>query len=163
MVGDDNIDIDYVIVIKRKEDIIQTIQKDILDGEILDDIISSLERSIAHGIAARQWVSLPYIGNISLNKGYISALNNRSKFDTAKKVMNKNQYLVFRKQIIKEEKLRIVREKNIEWFIRRAKEKHKKLHKELTKRYGESYANMYCYFKNLVSIIEEPVNEEFVD
>jgi hypothetical protein len=160
MGNDDNVDIDYVIVIKRKEDIIHTIQKDILDGEILDDIISSLERSIAHGIAAKQWVSLPYIGNIRLNREFISALNNRSKFNTAKAVMNKNQYLVFRKQVIKEEKLRIVREKNIEWLIRRAKEKYKKLHKELVKRYGESYANMYCYFRSLVSIIEEPTDGE---
>lgn len=144
--------IKYDIVIRKKDDILKTIQRDVTDGEVLNDIISSLERSIANNIINKENTSLPLIGRLDINLSKQSLYKNIPILKTAKKVMTENQYLVFKKELARDEQERINHERNVNWLKTRAKNDNIRLYKSLVKIHGENYALLYCYFQSLMTI-----------
>lgn len=150
----------YRLVIKTREDIINTIKKNVTDGEVMDDIIESLESSVAKSINQKKWTSIPYIGNMRINKALESCIANIGKLKAMRDIMPTSQYIVFRKQLAKEELNKIDRDRAIAWFIAKAKTKYSKLHKKLVISHGEKYANMYVYFKAVMYPVIQTEDED---
>lgn len=140
----------FEIIIKTKSDIINTIRQNITDGEVMDDIISSLESTAAKSIVNKKWTSLPFIGNVRPNEERISVLKNMEHLIQASKLMPKSQYLMFKKQLGKEERKRIAAQRTKRWLTERAIARNRKAYEELTKKHGENYASLWCYFRFLL-------------
>lgn len=140
----------YEIIIKTKSDIITTIRQNITDGEVMDDIINSLETTAAKSIIAKKWTSLPFIGNVRPNEERISVLKNMEHLKQASKILPKSQYLMFKKELGKEERKRIAAQRTKRWLMQRAAAKYRKQFEELSKKNGENYASLWCYFRFLL-------------
>lgn len=139
----------YKLVIKTKSDIIDCIKQNISDGEVLDSIISSLERTIAKSIAIDHVVTIPYIGSIGPNYSKMSVLSNAKTLQEAAKNLTKDEFIVFRKQLSISEQQRLDRERRARYLMAMYKNRYKLQYRKRLKAKGELNATLYCYFLGL--------------
>ncbi len=84
----------------RKKDILKTIDINITDKDIALELITKLERDAAEYMTRGLWVSVPYIGNIKIKDSLAAYNENSELFKEAKETMTKDEYIVFRKNVI---------------------------------------------------------------
>lgn len=81
----------------RREDIIATIRTSITDGEILEDIIESVERQVVARCAELGRVSIPYFGVFVPNEGKLDAIEHQHVMKVHRDTMSREEYMEFKK------------------------------------------------------------------
>lgn len=92
---------DHPDLIVTREDIIATIQENILDGELINDIIENVEKQIRNRAESLRRVSIPYIGAIVPNEAKLDAIEHRELMASKQRELTKEQYQKFRKDFIR--------------------------------------------------------------
>ena len=82
----------YDVTIVNKNDILKTIDDNIIDKEIAYEIITSLELSCQRYVAAGDTAGIPYIGKIKERLTAAIARENKETLDDAKEALDKKRY-----------------------------------------------------------------------
>ena len=159
--NNDDIDNDYIIVIKRMDDILQEVTTSIDERVIYESIISNLEQSAADNINNDKIVQLPSIGCIRKNPIRKVIKANYANFKEARKTLNKDEYKDHVRGIIVDARIQQAKEdydKSILKKIRsRNKKKYDKFYINLGKAYAELYIQSFLFFR------EVPFNQDVQD
>lgn len=139
---------EFPAAVYHKDDIINAIAKNITDAEILNDIVSSVEKNAHDYICDGDWAALPLIGSVKPNARYESLRSNAYRLRDAKQIMNRTDYINFKRELSIKELKRIKRCSSIYYAMNLAKNKHKAIHKIKCSLKGEQFASLYCYFYN---------------
>lgn len=149
----------YKIVVVPKADIIKTIQENVTDGEILYDIINSLEDYAKENIQNLKHVSLPYIGTIKPDLRKCSASRNAETLREAKETKTKSEYLVFKRNLTVSEITRIKAVEKVDHYMQVGKTKYKDLYEYLCAQREDFYPSIVVFLKCFI----KPVRHGFAE
>lgn len=154
----------YYVKIVRKEDILKTIDENIIDKEVAWAVLDNMSFDIADGISNGRWTNIPRIGTVRVDP-YKAAYNRAKKLcKDAKDVLPKDEYVSFRKIANREAAIKVKKERVNKWIANQFAAKNRELFLLAKKRQGAAYANakMYCLSLCTVNnneIIEEDIND----
>lgn len=131
--------------IVRKEDILKTIDENIIDKNVAYELINTLSFDIAKNITNGKWTGIPYIGNIRPNMLKKIRDANKDIIADAKEVLTKEDYVVFKQQLNRFTAEQIKAERISRYKASMFASKNKWLYKQFAK-HSEEYAICKCYF-----------------
>lgn len=137
----------YEVEVVRREDVIECIENNIIDKEIAYEIINQLELDANNELSKGKWVGIPKIGSIRANPLSYKAMTDYQKdlIKDAKKLLDKDKYIMFRKQICIENKKRVQFNRYFNYILSISINRNKKLYKKICIEEGEKYADIYMY------------------
>ena len=145
----------YDVKVVRKEDILKCIDSNILDKDVMLAFINQFEVDATNFLSQGRWTSLPYIGTLRKNQ-YKEALNskeNKELIETAKENLDKNKYLLFRKNLRDDTARAIKRERLYKYILSQVVKNNKDFYDYLFKTKGELKARVICHsLFNLTSV-----------
>lgn len=150
----------YDVTICRKSDIMNCIDKNIVDKDVALAIIEHCEFQAAEFIRQGRWTGIPFIGNIRVPKGrsILKTDEQQALIAEAKEHLDKEQYVMFRHRLAKENAIQIKQERYYKYITSIAVNKNRKLYNKLCKEKGEVYARLYLYSCSTITAI----NNEYV-
>ena len=137
----------YDIKVVRKEEILKCIDSNILDKDIMLAFINQFEVDATNFLSQGRWTSLPYIGTLRRNQ-YKEALNSeeiRELDEAARENLDKNKYILFRKNLKDDIAKAIKRERIYKYTLSQVVKKNKKFYNYIEKTKGELAARMICF------------------
>ena len=137
----------YEVEVVRKDDVIASIENNIVDKEIAYEIINQLEIDASTMLSSGRWVGIPKIGNIRANPFGYKAMSAQDKalVADAKKVLPHDKYLMFRKQTIIKNNKRVKINRFFSYTLSMSIAKNKSLYKRFKLLRGEAWTNIYFY------------------
>ena len=137
----------YDVKVVRKEDILKCIDSNILDKDIMLAFINQFEVDASNFLSQGRWTSLPYIGTLRKNQ-YKETINSeeiRELDEAAKENLDRNKYILFRKNLRNDIAKAIKRERLYKYTLSQVVKKNKKFYDYLEKTKGEKIARVICY------------------
>ena len=137
----------YDVKVVRKEDILKCIDSNILDKDIMLAFINQFEVDASNFLSQGRWTSLPYIGTLRKSQ-YKEALNSeevKELDEAAKENLDKNKYILFRKDLRNDIAKSIKRERLYKYTLSQVVTKNKKFYDYLEQTKGELYARFICH------------------
>ena len=148
---------DYEVVVVEKQDILKTIDENILDKDVALELITSLEVKAESFIEQKRWTGIPYLGNIRIPKG-----NSKEVQDTYKdirhfayKTMDKKSYIAFIHEIAMDNHKAIKYNKYFNQILAISIRKDRAKWTRLCRAKGENYASCKMVFGYLLSPMKE--------
>lgn len=137
----------YEIEVVRKDDVIASIENNIIDKEVAYEIINQLEIDAANMLSDGKWVGIPKFGNIRANPyGYKSmSAEQKEMIRNAKEVLPHDKYIMFRKETIIKNNERVKINRFFSYTLSMSINKNKTLYKKLRVTHGETWTNIYFY------------------
>lgn len=89
-------------LIVRREDIIQTIRTNIVDGEILEDIVENIERQVIARCKDLARVSIPFVGTLVPNEDKLIKVENHELFKSNRETLSKEEYNNFKLRFLED-------------------------------------------------------------
>lgn len=154
----------YDVTICRKQDILDCIDKNIIDKDVALEIIEHCEFQAANFIKEGRWTGIPFIGNIrkSKTKELLQSTEQQILISEAKEYLDKDKYILFRKTLNKENAKQISHERYYKYITSIAVNNNKKLFKRLCKTKGEVFARVFLFCSYEVTAIDnEYINLEY--
>lgn len=146
---------DYDVVLVDKDEILKTIDENIIDKDVATELIGSLEVKVCSALKEHKWCGIPYLGSIRVSD--ISLIKNTDEFKTIKRsaynTMEKQAYIAFIKDFSKlnQEKINYRSMINAVIQINKNKPKFKKWYNEMIDKKGIHYANVMLASRALIS------------
>lgn len=144
----------YSVVVLRKEDVLKTIDDNIIDKSVALDLIKQCEIDAANFVKEGRTAILPYIGSIYFNAPKKAVIDSVNELHEANKNLSRKEYLLFKKRVAANKIKQLKYIKQYKSSVRFAIRINKKLYKNLVKYYSESYANLQMYFSRNLKYIE---------
>lgn len=137
----------YDIKVVRKEDILKCIDDNIIDKDIMLAFITQFEIDATNFLHQGRWTSLPYIGTLRKNqyKEMINSEEIRELNEAAKENLDRNKYLLFKKDLRNDIAKAIKRERLYKYTLSKVVNRNKDFYKYLESTKGELYARVICY------------------
>ena len=137
----------YDVTICRKKDILECIDKNIVDKDVALAIVEHCEYAAANFIKDGIWAGIPFIGNIrkSKTKELLHSDEQQALIAEAKENLDKEKYILFRKRLNKENVKRISQDRYYRYITSIAVNNNKKLFRKLCNTKGEVYARLFLY------------------
>ena len=151
----------YEVNIVRKKEILDCIEKNITDKDVALAVVTQCEVDAASFLKDGKWSSIPFIGNLRINKRlqYEKAEEQRKMIEEAKANLGKEEYYLFRKQLGKENTNRARNERYYNYVVSMAANRNRKLYKELCTVKGEQIARLVMYANStIIAIDNEYIN-----
>lgn len=147
----------FEVTICKKQDIIDTINSNILDKEVAYAVIENLEKNIAKLIQRGVWTGIPYIGNVRIpkTKQLVQTQEQQELIQEAKELLDRNDYIVFRAQLGRENAKRIKSNRYFNWISSMSANTNKTLYRRLLRTKGEAYCTVYFHSVYQLECIEE--------
>jgi len=137
----------YDVDIARKKDVLDAIENNIIDKDIALAIITNCEQNCARFIQEGKWAGIPFMGNFRPRETKI-ALNskeNKELLDTAKTNMSNEEYLLFRKDLIRDNAIIVKNTRLLHYQASKVSIKNKKLYNAIAAAKGSAYATIIMY------------------
>ena len=153
----------YDVTICRKQDILDCIDKNIIDKDVALAVIENCEFNAAKYIKEGRWTGIPFIGNIRVPKTIqmLHSTEQQALLQDAKEQLGKEQYIMFRKQLNKENVKQISQDRYYRYITSIAVNNNRKLFKKLCATKGEVYARLFLYCSHeVVAVSNEYINLE---
>lgn len=146
----------YDVTICRKKDILECIEKNITDKDIALAIVEHCEFQAASFIREGRWTGIPFIGNIRIpkTKELINSAEQQALIEDAKSQLDKEKYILFRKQLNKENVKQISQNRYYKYITSIAVSRNRKLYKKLCNTKGEVYARLFLFASYEVVAVE---------
>ena len=148
----------YDVTICRRQDILDCIDKNIIDKDIALAIIEHCEFEAANFLREGRWTGIPFIGNIRTPKTVQMLKSNEQQalIQEAKEQLGKEKYIMFRKALNKENAKHISQERYYRYITSIAISHNRRLYKKLCEEKGEYFARIYLYASyNITSLDNE--------
>lgn len=146
----------YIVKVIRKEDVINSIEDNITDKEVALELIKQLEIDAADFLNNGRWTGIPNLGNFRVPPAqqYFKNKQQNKLLHDAKELLDSNDYILFRKQINVENKLKVKAERYYKYICSIAANHNRKLYKQLVINYGAVYARLKLFFGYTVTAID---------
>lgn len=135
----------FKVAIIKKEDLIKTIEDNIIDKNVAYELINSLSCDIAKNIEEERWTSVPYM--FTLQPNLLKRINDKNKevIDDARNVLSKEDYIIFKKDLNKFTTEQIRLERVSKYKASMFASKNTWLYRKFLT-HGNSFATCMCYF-----------------
>lgn len=155
----------YEVIVCKRQDIIDCINKNIVDIDIALAVVDQCEKDAAEFIKQGRWAGLPFIGNVRIPKAKLMEESPEQKelLKEAKELLDAKQYIMFRKKLSSENSILVKNNRYFNYITSVAANKNKKLYKKLCKEKGENYSRIFLFsctfckdiYKNDINDINE--------
>ena len=137
----------YDVKVVRKEEVLKCIDSNILDKDIMLAFINQFEIDASNFLSQGRWTSLPYIGTLRKNqyKELIESEKIRELDEAAKENLDRNKYILFRKDLRNDIARAIKRERLYKYTLSQVVKKNKSFYNYIEKTKGELYARVICH------------------
>lgn len=139
----DLIGTDYRLETVTTDNILSELELNEDEVALTKSIILSLEEEAAKTIKAGYIAQLPHVGTIQKDVVRDVLNSRRGDLNDAKKVMNKEEYKEFARQVYMESKNEVVEDYNKRKIVEKYKRNYKKLYTKLVINRGKLYADIY--------------------
>jgi hypothetical protein len=153
----------YEVNVFKKQDILDCIDKNIVDKEIALAIVEQCELDAANFLREGRWTGIPFIGNIRVPKikAMEATTEQQAIIEGARETLDTSKYVLFRRQLSYENSRHIKQERYYKYITSIAVTRNKKLYKKLCNEKGEYYARIFLYAsKSITSVDNEYVTLE---
>lgn len=155
-------DVDYAVISKNKEDILNELDFENEEERYLcDAIISNLEKFASDAIKNMKVAQIPYIGCLRIDPVKQNFKKAKRHLSAIRKGITKEQYREHIRSYIYDLKVQQTKADNIKLAILRIRRNNKKKYETLYKRLGRAYAEMFIY--SIYLLAEVPYSQEFED
>ena len=137
----------YDVKVVRKEEVLKCIDSNILDKDIMLAFINQFEIDASNFLSQGRWTSLPYIGTLRKNqyKELIESEKIRELDEAAKENLDRNKYILFRKDLRNDIARAIKRERLYKYTLSQVVKKNKSFYNYIERTKGELYARVICH------------------
>lgn len=149
----------YEVRIVRRSEVLEAIDKNIIDKDIALAIIERCELDCANFLKEGRWANIPYIGNIRIPKAkqLIKSEEQQTLISDAYDNLNTDSYLMFRKQLNQYNAQRARFEKSYNYLLAIMVNRYNKYYNYLKRNKGDYKARITVYtFASL-----DPLTEDF--
>lgn len=148
----------YDVTVFKKQDVLDCIDKNILDKDAALAFIEQLEVDAANFLKEGRWTGIPFIGNIRIPKlrQLEESPEQQALIAEAKEKLDADKYILFRTQLGKENSKHIKQERYYRYITSIAISHNRRLYKKLCEEKGEYFARIYLYASyNITSLDNE--------
>lgn len=137
----------YDIKVVRKEEVIECINNNIIDKEVMLAFINQFEVDATNFLEQGRWTSLPYMGTLRLSKyKEIMSSDEIKELDKeAKESLDKNRYILFRKNLRVDIAKRIKRDRVFRYILSQMVNKNKSFYHYLIETRGNKIAEFVLF------------------
>lgn len=147
----------YEVKVVRKQDVIDCIEDNILDKELALEIVKRCEIDAVNFIKQGRWTGIPFIGNIRIPKT-TTLLNSEQQQELltgAKENYNKEQYVMFRRQLCADNEKRVRQERLFNYTVSMLANRYPRLYKKLVNEKGVKVAQLILFTFNNLNVVNE--------
>ena len=137
----------FEVKVFRKADIIACIDENIIDKETAMAVVTQCELDASNFLQEGKWVGIPYIGNIRIppNSQRFRSSENQELLETAREVMPKEKYVLFRRNLAVDTAKKEKQERLFRHIASMVAARNHYLYKKLCDKKGESFAKVFMY------------------
>jgi hypothetical protein len=153
------------VKIVRKEDIIETINCNIVDKEIALAIVKQCEVDAANFLRKGRWTGIPFIGSIKVPD--VVKMSNtpeqKELIKAAVETTTNEQFVMFRRELAYNNEKRVKATRYYNYVLSIAVSKNRNLFKKLCKEKGVGYARIHFFLTSSITAVENeyiPVEDE---
>lgn len=149
----------------RKEDIIQSINCNIVDKDVALEIVRQCEFDAANFLRKGRWTGIPFIGSIKVPDvvKMSHTPEQRQLIHDAAETISKEQFVIFRRELAYNNEKRAKATRYYNHVLSIAVSKNRNLFKKLCKEKGVGYARLHFFLINSITAVENeyiPVEDE---
>lgn len=150
----------YDVTVFKKQDILDCIDRNIIDKEVALAIVEQCEIDASRFINEGRWTGIPFIGSIRMSKlkQLESSPEQQALIEAAKESLDEDKYVLFRKQLAIENSIQIKHARYYNYIVSIAIGRNKSLYRKLSAKFGEKYARIYMYASYNITAL----NNEYV-
>ena len=149
----------------RKEDIINTINCNIVDKEVALAIVKQCEVDAANFLRKGRWTGIPFMGSIKVPD--VVKMSNtpeqKQLIDDAIQTVTSEQFVMFRRELAYNNEKRVKATRYYNYVLSMAVAKNRNLFKKLCKERGVGYARIHFFLISSITAVENeyiPVEDE---
>ena len=153
------------VKIVRKEDIIETINCNIVDKEIALAIVKQCEVDAANFLRKGRWTGIPFIGSIKVPD--VVKMSNtpeqKELIKAAAETTTNEQFVMFRRELAYNNEKRVKATRYYNYVLSMAVSKNRNLFKKLCREKGVGYARIHFFLTSSITAVENeyiPVEDE---
>lgn len=149
----------YEVRIVRRSEVLEAIDKNIIDKDIALAIVERCELDCANFLKEGRWANIPYIGNIRIPKAkqLIKSEEQQTLISDAYDNLDTDSYIMFRKQLNQYNAQRARFEKSYNYLLAIMVNRYNKYYNYLKRNKGDYKARITVYtFASL-----DPLTEDF--
>ena len=150
----------YDVTVVRKQDIIECLDKNVVDKDVVLAVISQCELDAANFISSGRWTGIPFLGSIRVPKR-VQRFHTKEVQDLveeAKNVLDKDRYMVFRHQLNSDIAREQREERYFRYIVSHFVNNNRKFYNKLVKQEGEAAAQFICYTLSNMTVGEPKEN-----
>lgn len=150
----------YAVKVLRKEDVLASIDKNIIDKDVALAIVKRCEIDAANFLKEGRWAGIPFMGSIRIPKTVQMMNSSESKelLKEAQDSLEKSKYLLFRKNYANEIGKQVKLDRYYRYMVSKFIGRNPKIFYYATDKYNDLYARVLCY--TLAEAITEINNEQ---
>lgn len=147
----------YEVTVLRKQDVLKCIDENIIDKEIALEIVRRCEIDAANFLKEGRWAGIPFLGNLRIPKVVKTFLEEDTQqlMEDAKANLDKDKYLLFRRQFAKDVVKREDRERLYKYELSKFVGKNLKFFRALVDEKGEKFARVISFTLRNMTIVTE--------
>lgn len=137
----------YSITVCNRQDILDCLDKNVVDKEVVLRVIDSVEEEIFNSVMSGESASLPYLGRIHVDKEkrLLRSEEVRDIMDESRKVLTKEEYFNFKKKLEKDVYSSAKMDRYYHYIVGTFIKKHPNLYKHLLENHTEEEARIIIY------------------
>lgn len=153
------------VKVVRKEDVIETINCNIVDKEVALAIVRQCEVDAVNFLRKGRWTGIPFIGSIKV-PDVVKMSNSKEQqelIQNAYETVSTEQFVMFRRQLAHDNERRVKATKHYNYVLSMAVSKNRNLFKKLCKERGVGYARIHFFLINSITAVDNeyvPVEDE---
>lgn len=153
------------VKVVRKEDIIQTIDCNIVDKEVALALVKQCEVDAANFLRKGRWTGIPFIGSIKV-PDVVKLTNSKEQQEAIKdaaETVSNEQFVMFRRELAYNNEKRVKATRYYNYVLSMAVSKNRALFKKLCKEKGVGYARIHFFLISSITAVENeyvPVEDE---
>ena len=153
------------VKVVRKEDIIQTINCNIVDKEVALALIKQCEVDAANFLRKGRWTGIPFMGSIKV-PDVVKLTNTKEQQEAIKaaaETVTNEQFVMFRRELAYNNEKRVKATRYYNYVLSMAVSKNRALFKKLCKEKGVGYARLHFFLISSITAVENeyvPVENE---
>lgn len=137
----------YEVKVLRKEDVLASIEENIIDKDVALAIVKRCEIDAANFLREGRWAGIPFMGNIRIPKTVQLLRSEETKaiLDEAKETLDADKYILFRKSYANDIGKKVKTERFYKYVVSKFVGKNPKFFKIVAEKKGDYYARFLCY------------------
>lgn len=153
------------VKVVRKQDIVETINCNIVDKEVALALVKQCELDAANFLRKGRWTGIPFIGSIKV-PDVVRMSNTKEQqelIQAAANTVSKEQFVIFRRELAYNNEKRVKATKYYNHVLSIAVSKNRNLFKQMCREKGVGYARIHFFLSSSITAVDNeyvPVEDE---